>query len=421
MSRRHLRSSRVGRYLPPLGNEFISVEALSGLVLFVAAIAALVWANLDPASYTDVWGTDVTVGIGSASITLSLAGWVNDGLMTIFFFVVGLEIKREIVEGELRDRRNAVLPVLAALGGMILPALIFLSFNSAGAGADGWGIPMATDIAFSLGVLAILGSRVSSGVKLFLLTLAIVDDIGAIIVIAVFYTSDLQPEWFLVAAIAVSLVIGLRRVGLRWVALLHPAVYLVPALVLWGALHESGVHATIAGVILGLLTPVIPGAVAGPAERLEYRIHPWSSFLIVPVFALANAGVVLGAAALERASSSAVTWGTAVGLVVGKMVGITVLTLIGLGLGVGRLPAGMRRIQVVGVAAVAGIGFTVSLFVADLSFTGTMLDDAKLGILFASVVAGIMGAAVLRAAGRAPSNPSIVATDPDADFERGHA
>ena len=390
MSRRHFRSPRVGRYLPPLGNEFVSVEALSGLVLLGAAVVALVWANIDPSSYTDVWGHELTIGIGDASITLTLARWINDTLMTLFFFVVGLEIKRELVEGELRDRRNAVLPVLAALGGMVLPALLFLALNAGGAGADGWGIPMATDIAFSLGVLAVLGTSVSSGVKLFLLTLAIVDDIGAILVIAIFYTSDLRPVWLLGALGAVAVVGLMRRVGLQ-----HPGLYVIPGFTLWLCLYESGVHATIAGVVLGLLTPVIPGPTAGPAERLEHRLHPWSSFLVVPLFALANAGVVLGAGAIERASTSAVTWGVAVGLVIGKMLGITALTLLALRLGLGRLPAGMRARQVVGVAAVAGIGFTVSLFVADLSFTGALLDDAKIGILGASVVAGALGAIVL--------------------------
>jgi NhaA family Na+:H+ antiporter len=353
-------------------------------------VVALVWANIDTSSYADVWGHEVTIGIGDASISLSLAHWINDTLMTLFFFVVGLEIKRELVEGELRDRRNAVLPVLAALGGMVLPALLFLALNAGGAGVDGWGIPMATDIAFSLGVLAVLGTSVSSGVKLFLLTLAIVDDIGAILVIAIFYTSDLRPVWLLGALGAVAVVGLMRRFGLQ-----HPWMYVIPGFALWLCLYESGVHATIAGVILGLLTPVIPGPTAGPAERLEHRLHPWSSFLVVPLFALANAGVVLGAGAIERASASAVTWGIAVGLIVGKVLGITTLTLLALRLGLGRLPAGMRARQVVGVAAVAGIGFTVSLFIADLSFTGALLDDAKIGILGASVVAGALGAIVL--------------------------
>jgi NhaA family Na+:H+ antiporter len=391
MTRRHYRSARVGRYLPPLGNEFISVEALSGIVLFAAAAVALAWANADPASYADVWGTELTLGVGDASITLSLAGWINDALMTLFFFVVGLEIKRELVDGELRDRRNAVLPVLAALGGMILPAAIFLALNAGGAGADGWGIPMATDIAFSLGVLALLGSRIAPGVKLFLLALAIVDDIGAIIVIAVFYTSDLAPEWFLGAALAVLLLVAMRRLGVA-----HPVWYLVPGVALWVSLHESGVHATIAGVLLGLLTPVVLPGGARPAGRLEHLLHPWSSFLVVPLFALANTGVLLGVDAIERSGESAVTWGIALGLVVGKTVGITALTLLGIRFGLGRLPTGMRRLQVLGVAAVAGIGFTVSLFVADLSFTGALLADAKIGILAASVTAGVLGALLLR-------------------------
>ncbi|MCJ7671212.1 MAG: Na+/H+ antiporter NhaA [Acidimicrobiia bacterium] len=398
MPQRHFRSPRVGRYLPPLGNEFVSVEALSGLVLLGGAVCALVWANLDPSTYTEVWGHELTIGIGDASITLTLSHWINDALMTLFFFVVGLEIKRELVEGELRDRRGAALPVVAALGGMVLPALLFLSLNAGGAGADGWGIPMATDIAFSLGVLALLGSSVSSGVKLFLLTLAIVDDIGAIVVIALFYTSDLQPLWLLGALGAVAIVVLMRRVGMQ-----HPALYLLPGFVLWLCTYESGIHATIAGVVLGLLTPVIPGPTAGPAERLEHRLHPWSSFLVVPLFALANAGVVLGAGAIERAGASTVTWGIAVGLVVGKTIGITAFTLAALRLGLGRLPTGMRARQVVGVAAVAGIGFTVSLFVADLSFTGELLDDAKIGILGASIVAGILGAIMLRATRTGPT------------------
>ena len=405
MPRRDFRSPRVGRYLPPLGNEFVSIEALSGLVLLGAAICALVWANVDASSYTEVWGHEVTIGVGNASISLSLSHWINDTLMTLFFFVVGLEIKRELVEGELRDRRNAVLPVLAALGGMVLPALLFLSLNAGGAGADGWGIPMATDIAFSLGVLALLGSHVSSGVKLFLLTLAIVDDIGAILVIAIFYTSDLEPEWLLGALGAIVVVVLMRRLGVQ-----HPALYLIPGFVLWLCMYESGVQATIAGVVLGLLTPVIPGPTAGPAERLEHRLHPWSSFLVVPLFALANAGVVLGADAIERAGTSAVTWGIAVGLVVGKVLGITILTLLALRLGLGRLPTGMRARQVVGVAAVAGIGFTVSLFVADLAFTGALLDDAKIGILGASVVAAVLGAIVLRVA-TGPSNGHTLASE----------
>jgi NhaA family Na+:H+ antiporter len=388
----------VGRYLPPLGNEFVSVEALSGLVLLAAALCALVWANIDPSSYAEVWGHELTIGIGDASITLTLSHWINDALMTLFFFVVGLEIKREIVEGELSDRRGATLPVLAALGGMVLPAVLYLAINAGGVGADGWGIPMATDIAFSLGVLAVLGSSVSSGVKLFLLTLAIVDDIGAILVIAIFYTSDLEPVWLLGALGAIVVVVLMRRFGMQ-----HPALYLIPGLLLWLCTYESGIHATIAGVVLGLLTPVVPGPTAGPAERLEYRLHPWSSFLVVPLFALANAGVVIGAAAIERAGASAVTWGIAVGLVIGKTVGITAFTLVALRLGVGRLPAGMRARQIVGVAAVAGIGFTVSLFVADLSFTGVLLDDAKIGILGASIVAGILGAIVLRATRSGPT------------------
>jgi len=405
MSRRHhFQLPRAGRYLPPLGNDFVSIEALSGLVLLAGAVAAIVWANLAPGAYGDVWGADLTLGAGDAAITLDLRHWVNDALMALFFLVVGLEIKREFVDGELADLRTAGLPVLAALGGMVVPAAIYAVLNGGHAGADGWGIPMATDIAFAIGVLAILGSRVAPALKLFLLTLAIVDDIGAIVVIAVFYSAGVEAAW-LGAGVGVLLaILMMRRLGVAstwW--------YVVPAIALWICTHESGVHATIAGFVLALVVRGGRGTAVGPLERLEHTLHPWSSFVIVPLFALANAGIVLSGATFGDAVQGRVFWGVVLGLVVGKAVGIAGFTALGMRMGL-RLPSEMTLRSVVGIGALAGIGFTVSLFVADLSFAGERLEAAKLGILAASLLAGILGAGVLALLGRGRATRTISTT-----------
>ncbi len=397
--RHHVRLPRVGRYLPPFGDEFASVEALGGLALLLGTVAALVWANVGGATYADAWSGHLDLSIAGLDLDLSWRHWINDALMAIFFFVVALEIKREIVDGELRDPRRASLPALAAIGGMVLPAAIYAALNTGGPGGDGWAIPMATDIAFAVGVLALLGSRVPSGARLFLLTLAIVDDLGAILVIAVFYTADVRVEWLVGVAVATALVLGIRRLGVT-----TPWVYLLPALPLWISVHETGIHATFAGVLLGFLVPAQRGAAVGPAERLERSLHPWSSFAIVPVFALANAGVVLDADALEGIGGG-VSVGIVAGLVVGKILGISALTALGVALRIGRLPPGVSWRDVVGVSAVAGIGFTVSLFVAGLSFTGPELDTAKVAILAASVIAGIAGASWFAIASRGVRAP----------------
>lgn len=394
--RTHIRIPVAGRLITPLGEDFASVEALSGIVLFVAALAALVWANSPWSdSYTSFWGYELTVGTGRFTISETLARWVNDLLMALFFFVVGLEIKRELVEGELNDAEKARLPALAALGGMVAPALIFLAWNLGGPGVKGWGIPMATDLAFALGVVALFGRRIPRGLKLFLLTLAIVDDIGAIIVIALFYSEGIEGAWLGGAILSLLIVFLMRMLGLR-----HPLWYVIPALALWVCTLESGVHATIAGVALGLATPARSFRGRAVLDPLERRFHPWTSFLVVPVFALANAGVVINGDVLRDAASSRITWGVVTGLVVGKIVGITAATGLGLRLRLGRLPEGVTLRQVIGIAAVAGIGFTVSLFVADLSFHGGNLDDAKLGILGASLVAGVLGVGVLLGSAR---------------------
>jgi NhaA family Na+:H+ antiporter len=335
-----------------------------------------------------------------------LQHWVNDALMVIFFFVVGLEIKRELAIGELRDVRAAALPAAAALGGVIVPALIFVALTSGEARA-GWGIPMATDIAFAVGVLALLGNRVPAGAKLLLLSVAIVDDIIAITVIALFYTDTVSLSWLAGAAAGLVLVVVLRVLG---VTAIWP--YVLVGVVVWIATLESGVHATIAGVALGLLTPA--GEVGGRdvLATLEHRLHPWSAFVVVPLFALANAGVDFSGGLLGEAVSTALPWAIALGLVVGKIVGISAAVWLAVRTGLGRLPQGVGALHVPAVAAVAGIGFTVSLFIADLAYNDPSLTEtAKVGIFAGSLLAGVIGAALMIVAGR---RPGVDATPIDA-------
>jgi len=378
---------------------FLHAETTGGLALVAAAVVALVWAN-SPADdvYFDLWHTDLTLGAGRFARTEDLRHWVNDGLMTLFFLVVGLEIKRELVVGELRDRRAVALPAVAALGGMALPALIYLAINTADGGVPrGWAVPMATDIAFCVGVMALLGSRVSSSLKLFLLTLAIVDDIGAITAIAIFYGEPLSyfPLLLCVALLAAYAAMHRRRVR-GWPA------YAVVGVVAWAALLASGIHATLAGVALGLLTSAArSGAGESSVERAERVLHPWSSLVVVPVFALANAGVPLSVDAVAEAASSPVAVGIAVALVAGKLLGVLGATWLGARAGLGTLPTGVRWAEVAGVAALAGIGFTVSLFVTGLAFDDeAAARAATIGILAGSLVAAVLGAEVLRRCAR---------------------
>jgi NhaA family Na+:H+ antiporter len=313
---------------------------------------------------------------------------IDDGLMALFFFVVGLEIKREWIGGELRDRRAAALPALAAVGGMVVPALVYLAVAGGGPTGRGWGVAMATDIAFAVGVLSLLGERVPRSLKVFLLTLAIVDDIGAIVVIALFYGGDLSMAW-LAAAASTSVVIALA-----WRAEVRRApVFVVLGFVLWLCTYRAGVHATIAGVVMAFLTPI------GSEDRpigpvVEERLHPWSAFLVVPLFALANAGIDLGGRGFD--SITAVSAGVVVGLVVGKPLGIALGAGAAVRLGIARLPDGVRPAQLAAVGALGGIGFTVSLFIAPLAFPdGARLDEAKAGVLVASVAAAVIGALAL--------------------------
>jgi NhaA family Na+:H+ antiporter len=423
---------------------FSHVEAAGGIVLVAATVVALVWANSPwNGGYASLWSTNVRFEFGSYVFAEDLRHVVNDLLMAVFFFVVGMEIKRELVTGELRDRRAIALPAMAALGGMIVPAVIYLAFNAGGNGSSGWGIPMATDIAFALGVVALLGNRVPPAVKVMLLTLAIVDDIGAIVVIAVFYTERVEFR-FVVAAVGIAAVVAVMHRA----RIVYSPLIAIAGFALWLAVFESGVHATIAGVVMGLLTPARPaqsdleaeelvdvlqndddiradevratatlirGSVSA-CDRLIDALHPWTSYLIVPIFALANAGIVLSTNALT--SPTAVLGGVAVGLVVGKFIGVSVFSWVSVRLGFGRLPDGVRWGHIMGVGAVAGIGFTVSLFVTGLAFSDVAIqDDAKIGILTASIIAALAGAALLVATSRrAPSDTTDEAGAPEDTF-----
>ena len=395
--------------LPRPLREFLETETAGGLALLVATAAALIWVNAPFGdSYEEWWARELTLGFGDASITESLRHWINDALMAIFFFVVGLEIKRELVKGELRDPRTAALPVVAALGGMVVPALLYAAFNAGGEGSAGWGIPMATDIAFVIGLLALFGDRVSTSLKLFLLSLAIVDDIGAIVVIAAFYSEAIHFGWLLGAMglLGVTILFRAKRV-------VSTPLYLALGALVWLLTFESGVHATIAGVALGLATPARPFDPAAratpdqeddlptsPADRLIHLLHPYSSFVVVPLFALANAGIPISLSGLGDAFSAPVAQGVVAGLVLGKLVGISLFSWLAVRLRVATMPADASPLQLVGVAALGGVGFTVSLFIAGLAFGGELAESARIGILVASAIAAALGSAILSSAPR---------------------
>jgi NhaA family Na+:H+ antiporter len=412
---------------------FFRLEAAGGIVLLGCAVVAFAWANLAVDSYRAVFQAPFTVGVGAAVARFTLLQLVNDGLMTIFFFVVGMEIKRELADGELRTLRQALLPAIAAVGGMIVPAGIFLAFNHAGPGRAGWGIPMATDIAFCVGILAMLRSRAPHALVVFVTALAIFDDIGGILVIALFYGGGVSAGWLGAAAgVALALAAMSRlyvRAGVVWAA---------AGAVLWWTLHHAGVHATISGVVLGLAIPVRPRAplravidalavhasslvarreraeeldaaeVLAIEERLEdaeaplprfvHALHPWVAFGIMPIFALANAGVYLAGLGPAQLTSP-VAVGTALGLLAGKLAGIFAFSVAAVKLGVATLPRDTTLPKLLGASIVAGIGFTVALFIATLAFPSDpgLLDEAKVGILAGSLAAGVLGATVLRA------------------------
>ncbi len=380
-----------GRFLHPVGDDFVAVEIASGIVLFATAAVALIVANLWTAAYTDFWAYDLTIGTGALSITYDLRHWVNEGLMTVFFLVVGVEIKRELVEGELRDRRTAALPVIAAVGGMALPALIFLLWNPAAPASRGWGITMATDLAFALAVLAIVAPHVPPGLKLFLLTLAVVDDTGSVVVITLFYSGAVESWWLLGAVSVLVALIALSRLRVRPQSLYAAVAFVV----LWLCTVKAGLSAALVGAVVGVIIPARSRVERHVLHRVEAPLHLAASFVVVPLFALANAGIELGADELRSAGTSRITWAIVVARVVGKTVGITLAVAIAVRLGLGRLPGGVTRRQMLGVAALAGIGFTVALFIADVSYGGGRLADAKVGILASALAAGAVGSIFL--------------------------
>jgi len=419
------------------------VEAAGGIALLVTSAAALVWANSGQyASYEHLWHTPITIGVGDGLFAEDLHFWINEGLMTVFFLVVGLEIKREIVEGTLADWQRAAVPVVAAVGGMLVPAAIYLAINPTQPTHEGWGVPMATDIAFAVGVLMLLGRRAPPTLRIFLLAVAIIDDIGAIIVIAVFYSSGLNPEAIGLIAAGLLLLFLLKRIGTTpgW-------PYAVPLIVIWVALYQTGIHPTLAGVIVGLAIPARPwvgakGFVAvarealddfqvraargatdheliapldrvafaqreaiSPAVRLEQALHRWVAFGVIPLFALANAGVRVGGIEIGGPGFWPVFSGVVIGLVVGKPVGVLVVTWLAVRIRLCSLPAGLGWGGVFVVGAVAGIGFTMAIFIAELAFTSPeLLGVAKLGVLSATGIAAAIGLL----AGRAILRPAVV-------------
>lgn len=410
--------------------EFLRTEEASGVFLLASALVALVWANSAfHDTYQQLWTTVGTLDIGSLSISLDLRGWVNEALMTLFFLVVGLEIKREVTSGELRDPRTLALPIIAAIGGMIVPAGIFLMLNSGSGSQGGWGIPVATDIAFALGILTIAASRAPESVRSFLLTLAIVDDIGAILLIAVFYSDGLSLGWLAVSATIVGLLFLARALAVR-----SMAVPILLGIAFWIALYEAGVHPTMTGVVLGLMAPSLPvrrGATAGqdvrellddadeqseeeaaaywiavdetakratsPLDRAQASLHPWTSRFVVPTFALANAGVEVSGGAVAEAITSPLGLGVIAGLVLGKPLGIAGAVWAGTRLRLGRLPSEFTPRIVLGVATLAGVGFTVALFITELALVHKAdIATATLAVLIASGIAGAVGGAILR-------------------------
>ena len=376
--------------------EFFRLESASGIFLAGFTLLALIWANSPwKESYEAVWNTEVSIGLSSARLSKSLLHWINDGFMTVFFLLVGLEIKRELLIGELAEIKKATLPIAAALGGMIVPALIYIAINHQTSTVSGWGVPMATDIAFSLGVLTLLGKRIPYQLKIFLTAFAIVDDLGAVLVIAIFYTSEIS---FVALGATGTLLVALQVLNKRGVRRLLP--YLLVGLLLWLAVLKSGVHATIAGVMLAMTIPARrhseKNTEGTPLQTLEHALHPWVSFIIMPVFALSNAGVELSVQFLS-AILHPIGLGIILGLLLGKQIGITLFSWLAVRTGIASLPTSVRWLHVYGASLLGGIGFTMSLFIAVLAFgEGHLLSIAKIGVLIASGLAGTAGWIVLR-------------------------
>ncbi len=433
-----------------LAQDFVRIESSGGIILLICAIIALLLANSSLAeAYFHFWEMDFSIGFGENAVSLPLIEWINDGLMVIFFFVVGLEIKRQLTTGELSRPRRAIMPLAAALGGMLVPAAIYLILNAGGPGEPGWGIPMATDIAFTLGILALLGSRAPLSLKIFFTALAIADDLGAILVLAIFYSSDIQWISLLIAAVILLVLIGLNRARVY-----SPLPYAVLGVGLWFAFIQSGIHPTIAGVLLAATIPTwgapdtrallaqcisvldefeVPEATSAnraqaaaqtletvadrmqsPAQRLEHLLLPWSTYLILPLFALANAGVTIE---FNQSLLSMVSVGVFLGLVLGKAIGITLFAWVAVKLKLADLPSSVDFRQLFSASWLAGIGFTMSLFIAGNAFRNApdLLNQSKAGILIASFVAGVIGFVLTYLTTQTHAETSHVETVPATD------
>ncbi len=413
--------SPVDRLREPI-KRLIHMENISGIALIAGAVVAVVLATSPLAGAAErFWETHLAIRVGSIELNESLLDWVNDALMTIFFLVAGLEIKRELVTGDLRNPRQAALPVAAAAGGMVIPAALFFALSRGTDFSGGWGIPMATDIAFAVGILTLLGDRVPTKLKMFLLTLAIVDDLGAILVIAIFYSSSLNLTYLGFAALGLASMALLKQLGIWWTP-----IYVIIGIGVWLATFESGVHATLAGVACGLLAPAVPrrpGRTSGNAhpdstveelksiifdtretrsvaDRLINQLHPWSALIIIPLFALGNAGVSVAPSAIAEGAGSVVFRAVVVGLVIGKPVGIVGACFLAVKSGLAVLPRGVNWKHMLGIGFLGGIGFTVSIFISGLAYDSEeVVGNSKIAILLASVAASLLGAVILSKAG----------------------
>jgi len=438
------------RILAPV-ERFLAIEAASGIFLMVAAVVALCWANSPwQAAYVDLWHVPVGFSFGILSFERDLHFWINDGLMTVFFFLVGLEIRREIYAGELSEVRRAALPLAAAIGGMLVPALIFLAMNVGRPSAVGWAVPMATDIAFAVGALALLGKRVTPALRILLLALAVIDDVGAIIVIALFYSAGFAVMGFAILGIGIATIFVMQLLGVR-----SPLAYIAPGIIVWAGAYFAGIHPTLAGVIVGFMTPVrawyganafldqtetrvrslrsngIPDGptllphldnlqvanreAVSPVERLQHLLHGWVAFGIMPLFAFANAGVPLGQVSFDR-DALWVFWGVTMGLAIGKPVGIFIASWLAARANLAALPSGVLWSHISVVGMVGGIGFTMALFIAQLAFLpGPSLETAKFAILFGSGLAGVLSLIVGYRILKPQNGHGIASTEADAE------
>ena len=376
--------------------DFVRSSNFGGFLLFLCVVISLIVANTSLAiPLQNLLDTKLGFENNTLHLNYSFSMWINDGLMAVFFLLVGLEIKREIVEGELSSPKKAILPIIAAIGGAIVPALIYLFFNSGSETASGWGIPMATDIAFALAVISLLDKRVPSSLKIFLAALAIVDDLIAILVIAVFYSSGIEFTYLGLAGIGMVVLILMNRFNVK-----NPYLYLIPGIFIWYFIHHSGIHATIAGVLVAMTLPTNDTDVTSPLERLEHALVKPVNFLIIPIFAFANTNITIQHEMIEGLTSP-LGLGISLGLIFGKPIGIVVASFICSKLGIGQLPANSNLTHMIGLGLLAGIGFTMSIFISMLSFADPLfIEEAKLSVLLTSLIAGILGYIILRFSSR---------------------